>query len=310
MLYINLDVNVCQLIKYSFFLQEAASTAHKNPLNSQAVYGMNKFTDPVAQRQYFQKLNLALEVRSFPQTCPHTKTFNNLDYTDYRNQAETLLYSNATRMLQLRSEELDRVREIDTYTTSNLNEFQMASYTPPPLPPPPPPPHKQEHLTDTRISKAMRSYAHGEVERARTRSKTADEIEAERIKSYNEGASIFKIHKIREFTPDFDRQGGSSGSGKPELAGQRSSMEIIAADKVKQKHESVNAGYYVNHSNGRFLIWEMVEVGEDALTHVCRFSYYKSHTSNRTNSFFWFMIRKPFLKFVLKETHLINVEII
>ena len=56
------------------------------------------------------------------------------------------------------------------------------------------------------------------------------------VKTIEEG--VVKIHKIREFTPDFDRQGGSSGSGKPELAGQRSSMEIIAADKVKQKHFS------------------------------------------------------------------------
>lgn len=219
---------------------------------------MNKFNDSAAQRQYFQKLNLALDVRSFPPTFQDSKTFNNLDYQDYRNQAETMLYSNATRMLQLRSEELDRVRDIESLpynqAYNNINEFQMGSPTHPP--PPPPPPHKQEHLneTSTKISKIIRSYAqdssahHGNRSRSM---KTADEIEAERIKSYNEGANIFKINRIREFTPDFDKQHGNyfnnsnNNNGKPELMRQRSSMDMIAADKIKQKNEAVNAGCYV-----------------------------------------------------------------
>lgn len=219
---------------------------------------MNKFNDTAAQRQYFQKLKLALDVRSFPPTFQDSKTFNNLDYHDYRNQAETMLYSNATRMLQLRSEELDRVKDIESFpfnTYGSTHDLQIAS---PSLPaPPPPPPHKQEHLNEanTKVSKIIRSYAqdssahHGNRSRSM---KTADEIEAERIKSYNEGANIFKINRIREFTPDFEKQYANSfannnnnNNGKPELTRQRSSLDMIAADKIKQKNEAVNAGCYV-----------------------------------------------------------------
>jgi len=77
--------------------------------------------------------------------------------------------------------------------------------------PPPPPPYKQEHLSSTQFSKlkppVIRSYTTDNDQSSSKQQRMAyHEIEAFRIKSYNEGANIFKINKIREFTPEQEKR--------------------------------------------------------------------------------------------------------
>jgi hypothetical protein len=227
------------------------------PHQQTLIFGGQQTTRPFLakqQRQYSATAKPTLKIHSFPYhlttspepppppTAAYSKLTNFLDSptipatNEFRNQAESMLYSNATRMLQLRIKELDKVRDntqfVYSYNPQSADSpSNHASYTPPPPAPPPPPPHKQEHLTSTPGSKfkppVVRSHTTDNEQRL-----TYAEIEACRIKSYNEGASIFKINKIQDLAPELDKR----RQQQQEFLRQKT---LIAGEKADSRADSV-----------------------------------------------------------------------
>lgn len=228
---------------------------------------MSRLVDQLQKQRQLPSNQMKLSVRnhSFPsfQDSDSVKITGYSDQAsiiEFKNQAESMLYSNATRILQMRSKELDRVKNNQqiVYNLQNLSELHSnfvlpidknsASYTPPPPPPPPPPPHKQEHLSSTPIARSKPPVSRSQTVDTdqKPKPRTYADIEASRIKSYNEGANIFKINKIRDFTPDLDSKLSNSIMQKEFLR----NNSVVDTDKTKCKVLNVGTFKTMCQSSG------------------------------------------------------------
>ena len=215
--------------------------------------GMNNFVDQRHQRQYSANIKKALQIRSLPTIMNNSNQY--IHYLDSPN--ESAAYSNATHLLHLRSDELDRVKK----SQNLLNQFQefqvtrfftQTSTLPSPTlqiqsalpqqaaPPPPPPPYKQEHLTTTACTQTPGLKGNNRP------GNTENENNMNRIRSYNEAANIFKIKKIHDSSPDFYKPTQS-------LTNMRSDNKE-KTDKRPHQYEIVNTAYCMSneHNSGNF----------------------------------------------------------
>ena len=220
----------------------------KKDVQPQQLIGMNKFVDQIHQRQYSANIKMALEIHAtFPHNSENTQSTNKIIHLDshfpeFQNHAETMLYSNATRMLHMRSEELDRVKQNHNQNSlinyQNLKEYQgpQSSIDQSLTTPIPSQQHRQDVINGKQ--KVMRSHTTDNEPYNRV-DKPYNDVEASRIKSYHEAANIFKINKIQNYTPELERKPTFHPNDK-----HRSSIENI--DKFKHsKNDVVNAGCYV-----------------------------------------------------------------
>lgn len=193
---------------------------------------------------------MALEIHStFPHSSENTQSTNKIIHLDshfpeFQNHAETMLYSNATRMLQMRSEELDRVKKDQNQNTlfnyQNFKEYQgpQASLDQSLTNPVSSQQHKQEIINSNGKQKVVRSHTTDNEPYSRV-DKSYNDIEANRIKSYNDAANIFKINKIHNYTPELERRNTI-------FYNDRQKTSIENNDKFRHsKNDVVNAGCYV-----------------------------------------------------------------